>query len=623
MVDLTGYRLTFDDEFNARSISQNGVGTTYRDIRAEWRYDANSDIGFGRSSFLDSASGYDPFSVQNGVLTITAAPPGTSASGYPGSWQSGLISTQGNFSQTYGYFEIRADFSNNPDAWDAFWLLPNQQSPQSSSTNGHQELDVVEHYGNNDRGVYSTIHTTDPQAAGTTWQQTRQVYSEMPNPSGYHTYGMNWQADRISFYVDGQLVGSQATPSDLHSPMYLLANLAVQSTAATGTRFSSSIDYIRVYSNNPNAVAVPQDRVSSPDGRDPGLYGATAGVRSSAGAAGTQAGATGSTGPASGATGSSGSTPSPAGTAQSSGSPNSAPCYCTGTTIRTDRGDVAVERLVVGDSVVTAAGLRRPIRWIGRRTYPGSSAPPSERPVRIRASALHEGVPARDLLVSPDHAVWLDGLFVAAGHLVNGTSITRGEVVTDLTYWHVELESHDLLIAEGTPAESFLPAPGIRRLFDGPGADDPSIVPQPYAQRTELGPQLAALRRRLIRRAGASFAHAPPGAVRAWLDRCALRADGALRVAGWAHDPAQPDAPVCLAIVVDGAIVAVTVAAEYRADIAAAGVGDGRHGFDLGVEAPLAPGVPHVVEVRRSADEAVICAMAADAAGVWRPLLAA
>jgi len=351
----------------------------------------------------------------------------------------------------------------------------------------------------------------------------------MPNPSGYHTYGMNWQADRISFYVDGQLVGSQATPSDLHSPMYLLANLAVQSTAATGTRFSSSIDYIRVYSNNHNAVAVPQDRVSSPDGRDPGLYGATAGVRSSAGAAGTQAGATGSTGPASGATGSSGSTPSPAGTAQSSGSPNSAPCYCTGTTIRTDRGDVAVERLVVGDSVVTAAGLRRPIRWIGRRTYPGSSAPPSERPVRIRASALHEGVPARDLLVSPDHAVWLDGLFVAAGHLVNGTSITRGEVVTDLTYWHVELESHDLLIAEGTPAESFLPAPGIRRLFDGPGADDPSIVPQPYAQRTELGPQLAALRRRLIRRAGASFAHAPPGAVRAWLDRCALRADGARR----------------------------------------------------------------------------------------------
>lgn len=624
MLDLTGYRLTYDDEFNARSISQNGVGTTYRDIRAEWRYDANSDIGFGRSSFLDSGSGYDPFSVQNGVLTITAAPPGTSASGYPGSWQSGLISTQGNFSQTYGYFEIRADFSNNPDAWDAFWLLPNQQSPQSSSANGHQELDVVEHYGNNDRGVYSTIHTTDPQPPGTTWQQTRQVYSEMPNPNGYHTYGMNWQADRISFYVDGQLVGSQATPSDLHSPMYLLANLAVQSTATTGTRFSSSIDYIRVYSNNPNAVAVPQDRVSSPDGRDPGLYGATAGLRSGAGAAGAQPGATGSnsgsTAPASGANGSNGSSQSSSGTAQGTAAPGNAPCYCTGTSIRTDRGDVAVERLAVGDRVVTAAGLHRPIRWIGRRTYPGSSAPPTERPVRIRAGALDDGVPARDLLVSPDHAVWLDGLFVAAGHLVNGTSITRGERVIDLTYWHIELDSHDLLLAEGASAESFLPAPGLRRLFDGRDPDDSAIGPQAYAPRTALGPQLAALRRRLIRRAGAT---SRPGAVRAWLDRCALRADGALRVAGWAHDAAQPDAPVCLDIVVDGTIVAVTVAAEYRADIAAAGVGDGRHGFDLGVEAPLAPGVPHVVEVRRSIDEAVICAMAADAAGVWRPLLAA
>ncbi|MDN3574959.1 1,3-beta-glucanase, partial [Methylobacterium longum] len=61
MVDLTGYKLTFDDEFNTRSISQTGAGTTYADIRPGWRYDANSDIGFGKSSFVDPASGYDPF----------------------------------------------------------------------------------------------------------------------------------------------------------------------------------------------------------------------------------------------------------------------------------------------------------------------------------------------------------------------------------------------------------------------------------------------------------------------------------------------------------------------------------------------------------------------------------
>ena len=109
-IDLTGYHLTFDEEFGARSISQMGAGTTWADIRPEWRLDANSDIGFGHSSFVDPASGYDPFKVQGGALAITAVPDRTT-SGCPGSWESGLITTQGNFSQTYGYFEIRADFS--------------------------------------------------------------------------------------------------------------------------------------------------------------------------------------------------------------------------------------------------------------------------------------------------------------------------------------------------------------------------------------------------------------------------------------------------------------------------------------------------------------------------------
>ncbi|GJE38140.1 family 16 glycosylhydrolase [Methylobacterium persicinum] len=274
MLDLTGYKLTFDDEFNTRSISQTGAGTTWADIRQEWRYDANSDIGFGHSSFVDPASGYDPFHVAGGALTITAVPDQTSA-GYPGSWESGLITTQGNFSQTYGYFEIRADFSSLKGAWDAFWLLPVNSLPDPNNAGRWQELDVVEHYGANDKGVYSTIHTTDA-APNQNWQQELQVYSELTSSPGYHTYGMDWEADKISFYVDGHLVGSQATPSDMHGPMYLLADLATQSDAdAAGVPISSSIDYIRAYSNAPNAVAIAQDTVSAPDGNDPGTYGAT------------------------------------------------------------------------------------------------------------------------------------------------------------------------------------------------------------------------------------------------------------------------------------------------------------------------------------------------------------
>ena len=299
------------------------------------------------------------------------------------------------------------------------------------------------------------------------------------------------------------------------------------------------------------------------------------------------------------------------------------PCFVTDTVILTDRGEVAVQDLKVSDKVVNASGQHRRICWIGSRFYPELTAPKSERPVRIRAGAFEDGVPARDLLVSPDHAVMVDGLFVAAGHLVNGTSISRGEAVADLTYWHVELDSHDLLLAENTPAESFLAASGVRAGFDGVQALDAGAAPVPYALRVELGPELAAVRGRLARRGICSDKAADLGPVRAWLDRCVVGADGLLHVGGWAQDTAWLDTPVCLDIVVDGLVVAFTVASEPRADLAAIGMGDGRHGFDLGLDVRLTPQVPHVVEVRRSADNAMICAMAADVAGRWTPLLAA
>ncbi|MDP4026266.1 Hint domain-containing protein [Methylobacterium sp. NEAU 140] len=298
--------------------------------------------------------------------------------------------------------------------------------------------------------------------------------------------------------------------------------------------------------------------------------------------------------------------------------PANNPCFCTGTRILTDRGARPVEDLAVGDTVVTVTGDLRPVLWIGSRHYPGESAPKDNRPVRIKADAIEPGVPSRDLLVSPDHALFLDGLFVAAGHLVNGTSITRGEAVADLTYWHVELDTHDILLAENTPAESFLAAPGVRRQFDGRHRPDADADPIPCAERIEQGPELDALCDRLIVRAGLSTEPTRFGAVQAWLDKC----DGT-RVAGWARDAAHPDAPVCLDIVVDGITVAMTLAEQYRADIAVAGIGDGCHGFDLDLDEPLAPDAAHTVEVRRSSDGLRVCAMAVDAAGQWTPLLAA
>lgn len=272
MIDLHGYKLTFDEEFNNRSISQDGVSTKWSDIRSEWRIDAHSDIGFGRSSFMDASSGYDPFQVSNGALTITAVPDRTPF-GHAGSWESGLIHTKGEFAQTYGYFEIRADFSDTIGAWDAFWMLPVQLA---NDRPGWQELDIVEHYGSNNEGTYSWVHTTDPSSNPSL---DRHVYSGDPaTTSGFHTYGILWDPQTIGFYVDGVLKGTKATPSDMHSPMYLLANLATEATAdPSGPALSMKIDYIRAFSNDPNAPPKALDTISAPDGRDPGLYGATSG----------------------------------------------------------------------------------------------------------------------------------------------------------------------------------------------------------------------------------------------------------------------------------------------------------------------------------------------------------
>ena len=135
--------------------------------------------------------------------------------------------------------------------------------------------------------------------------------------------------------------------------------------------------------------------------------------------------------------------------------------------------DVAVEHLLVGDLAVTATGGRRPISWIGHRTLPGPHEdgvhvlPHDQQPIRIRAAAFGRDacgadMPRRDLLLSPGHPVLVGadadgegGHLVPAMCLVNGTTVARVPVES-ITYWHVELDSHDILLAEGLPAESYL-----------------------------------------------------------------------------------------------------------------------------------------------------------------------
>ena len=137
---------------------------------------------------------------------------------------------------------------------------------------------------------------------------------------------------------------------------------------------------------------------------------------------------------------------------------NTAGCFVAGTRIATPGGDAAVESLAAGDLVLTADGREMPVRWLGRSVVSRVFADPARiLPVRIKAGALAENIPARDLLVSPGHAIRVGGVLAHAGALVNGASIVREQdMPLVFSYYHLELDTHTLLLAEGAPAESFL-----------------------------------------------------------------------------------------------------------------------------------------------------------------------
>jgi hypothetical protein len=135
------------------------------------------------------------------------------------------------------------------------------------------------------------------------------------------------------------------------------------------------------------------------------------------------------------------------------------------------QGEIAVEHVQVGDRLVTvrAGGpAQRRVIWTGRRhiVVARHADPHSVRPIRICAGALGAGVPERDLLLSPHHALYLDGLLFEAASLVNGRTIFADVSIREITYHHVELDEHDILLAEGCAAESYLDT-GTKQDFEG------------------------------------------------------------------------------------------------------------------------------------------------------------
>ena len=161
------------------------------------------------------------------------------------------------------------------------------------------------------------------------------------------------------------------------------------------------------------------------------------------------------------------------------------PCYVEGTRIATATGSVPIERLRPGDQVRTVSGALRPVTWTGRRHVrcDRHPTPTAVRPYRVAAHAFGRNLPTRDLFLSPDHALFVGGVLIPVRYLADGAAITQ-VAPADVTYWHIELDRHDVILAEGLPAESLLPGETNRAAFADGGviALHPTLDPRPNAE---------------------------------------------------------------------------------------------------------------------------------------------
>lgn len=234
-IDLSAYRVTFEDEFDRLDVSG-------------WRCDSrwiahtpwNGD--FGAAAFADPSRDF-PFVARDGVLRIEARrePGGRWASGLMASWN-----TCGEgFAQQYGYFEIRAQLPAGSGFWPAFWLIGVDRSRYTA------EIDVFEHHTIRPERFSSTIHV-HPRADGVERVNESTLRAVAPGAlsDGFNTYGVDVSPEMLVFYFNRREFWRTPTPPEFHQPFYILFNLAMDEgeiTQATPPVDYMYVDYVRVF----------------------------------------------------------------------------------------------------------------------------------------------------------------------------------------------------------------------------------------------------------------------------------------------------------------------------------------------------------------------------------------
>ncbi|XIA65292.1 family 16 glycosylhydrolase [Bradyrhizobium sp. TZ2] len=192
--------------------------------------------------------GLDPFSVRDGVLSITASrtPPALKAVLFNNEYISGILTTQSRFSQKYGYFEMRAKVPVGTGVWPAFWML-------ADDGGWPPEVDIMEGRGQRPGEIVMTTHWRIPAT-----QRVERCGFDFKVPdasTAFHDYGVLWQPDRITYFIDRKPISEIKVPVGFNDPMYMIVNLAMGSKTLEGVGF--------VDGESPETVAFQIDRISA------------------------------------------------------------------------------------------------------------------------------------------------------------------------------------------------------------------------------------------------------------------------------------------------------------------------------------------------------------------------
>jgi hypothetical protein len=180
----------------------------------------------------------------------------------------------------------------------------------------------------------------------------------------------------------------------------------------------------------------------------------------------------------------------------------SPPCFLAGTRIATPRGEVPVEQLVAGDTLSTNSGAAQPIVWIGTgRVLATRGRRNAATPVIVRKGAIADNVPYRDLRMTKGHSLFIDGALIPVEYLINHRTILFDDHAQEVSIYHIELAGHDVLIADGAPAESYRDD-GNRWLFQNGNLGWEQEAKPPCAPVLTGGSLVDAVWRRLLERAG-------------------------------------------------------------------------------------------------------------------------